>query len=278
MAVIFPTGGLTQCQLAGTAAIITAFATTTALFALTVCFALGWLRCRLVGWRTTALRRCSRRCRRSCSTLGCFCGFSRFFFLALFFFSFLAGTLFSFTLFTLFGFRFLTATLTLFGAGLFFGFAACCVFGFARFCGLKRLQAAFHFRIRNASGAAIGIATRFGAATSTGFGCTRLGHHNALALRFHHDIFLASVAKALRHIARAVPTAQTQGFFTVVIAHLAVLSFPEAAATVSSRTPFNLRASSTTRFVSPPDASAPCITVCRPKAKPNSSAVSQSMW
>ena len=176
-------------------------------------------------WATATTRhgRCSRRAR--------------------LFFCFLAGALFlghlgpgaflTLAFFALLGLGLGTATITFLGTGLFLGLSTGGILGFSRLGRLNSFQPAIHLRIRN-PGRTFRRITYLCTRTSgaRGFSGTRLGHHNALALGFNHDVLGASVAKALLYVARTCASAQTQCLLAVIIAHLSSFSFPVAPATV----------------------------------------------
>ena len=140
---------------------------------------------------------------------------------------------------------------------------------------LNRLQPAFHFGIGDPCRTLGGIAPHNAGRGRALRRATGLGHHDALAFGLDHDVLGPAMTKTLLDVPRTGPV-QTKRFLAVGIAHQIYISFPEAVSPpLLSRRPRSFAASSTTRSLSPPAASAPCITLCRPKAKPNSSEVRQ---
>ncbi len=159
----------------------------------------------------------SRIGNRGSSGLRCGLGFTL---LALFLFLLGLHGLFAFTLFALFGFLLGTTLGAFLGTGLFFGRTFCSVFSLT---GLGRLQcfhAAFKFGVRN-TGGPLGRITphlRLRTRSSTRLCRTRLGHDNALALRFNDDTLGAAMAEALLHLSGPC---NPKWFLTVLIAHVA---------------------------------------------------------
>jgi hypothetical protein len=182
--------------------------------------------------------------------------------LALFFFGLGAGFLFALAVFPFLGFCLGTSALALFRTFTLFDLTLSDFFRLSCLGESKRLHPAFKLGIRNACGALRGIARDRSRRRSGGLGRgAGLGDHNALALGFHHDALGPAMAEALLHAPRT-GAAETQGLFAVVIGHLATFSFPAAGSPPSfARKPLSFAASSTTRLLSPPVASAPCITL-----------------
>src|SRR5690606_20266187 len=109
----------------------------------------------------------------------------------------------------------------------------------------------------------------------------RRRNDHALALGLHHHRMGPAVREALLHRTGTGGATQAQGFLAVSIAHASYISFPAVSPPscppASERSPASLAASSTTRVVSPPAASAACMARSRPKAKPISPAVRQEI-
>ena len=166
------------------------------------------------------------------------------------------------------------AALPLFLALALFCGTALGLFGLTCLGCLKRLQAAFHLGIGNAGGAARGIARTGRPGPTRARGRTRFGNDDALALRLDHDVLGTPVAEALLHLT-GTPATETERFLAVCFAHADYNSFPAADPPFFALRPESFAASSTTRAESLPAASAPCITLSRPKASPSSAAVRQ---
>ena len=141
----------------------------------------------------------------------------------------------------------------------------------------QRGKAPFHLCVRDAGGPFRGIAEMRCRPRCPGrSGSAGLRDDHALALGLDHDVLRPAVAEALLHLS-GTRAAKAKRFLTVSIAHAFFVSFDAAVPPNCLRIPASRDASSTTRVVSPPAASAPCIACSRPKAKPNSRAVRQPM-
>ena len=126
----------------------------------------------------------------------------------------------------------------------------------------------------------LGLAGGIGGPGSSA-GLARRRHHNALALGFDHDALGPAMAEALLHLSGTGGAPKAKRFLAVSIAHAFFVSFmavsPPSSPPACPRKPASFAASSTTRDLSPPAASAACIARSRPNAKPISPAVKQPM-
>src|SRR5690606_1516022 len=148
----------------------------------------------------------------------------------------------------------------------------------ARLGGGEGAQAALHLGFGNPGRAPNG-AGRSRDAGCAGAGGGGLGHrlNHTLALGLDHDALGAAMRETLLDLPGTLTAADTQRFFTVLVAHTVFESFPTVSIILPScpRRPDSLPASRITFSVRPPGASALCMACARPKAKPISSAVRQ---
>ena len=159
------------------------------------------------------------------------------------------------------------------------------ILGLARLGGAKGRHATFHFGIRDACGPLRRVTIVRWRSRLARARCARLwrgsGNHHALAFGFDHDAFGPAMAEALLHLSGTggTPT-KAKRLLAVCIAHASYVSFmavsppssPPACPGKCPRRPASFAASSTTRVLSPPAASAACIARSRPNAKPISPA------
>jgi hypothetical protein len=119
--------------------------------------------------------------------------------LLLFFVFFGFDGLFALFLFELFGVNLCTTKFTLFSAFFVIRITLCGVFDFAGLSKLQRLHPACHLDVRNTCGPLGRITAQRCRTAASWLWRTRLGHDNALALRFNYNVLGTPVAEALLH-------------------------------------------------------------------------------